>query len=120
MRSRCHETRAAHHELGGGLPGPYPWGTPNVNTLRSFSHRPIGITGDFFFSNLLPREYRLGWKHSGKKVGSLKFNVYIFIYPCPISSFIASNVPGVLQVRDPFVLSSPETTLSDSCREVKG
>lgn len=119
MRPRCHGTRAAQRELGDGLPGPYPWGTFNVNILRSFSHRLIGVTRDFPHPNLLPREYRPGWKHSGKKVGTLKVNVYIFIYPCPVSSSIASGVPGVLLSKDPSVLSSSETLLPVSCREVK-
>lgn len=89
---RCHGTRAGHNELGSGLPGPYLWRSFHVSIFRSFSLQPIGVTGEVF-SNLLPREYRPVWKHSGKKIGSLKFSVQIFMYPCPIPSSISSIVP---------------------------
>lgn len=44
-------------------------------------------------------------EHSGKKAGSLKFLVYVFIYPSPILSSMFSTEVGLLCAWCPLVLS---------------
>ena len=61
-------TRAAHHELGGGLPGPYPWGILNISILRSSSLRLTGVTGEVF-QMCCPWSPEVGGNILGKRLG---------------------------------------------------
>lgn len=115
---RCHGTTATHHELSSGLPGPYPWETVSVNLLRSFSHKPIGVTGEVFFHMCCPGSMDLVGSILERRLGVLS-SMCTFSCVLTLSSSTASTVPGVLQFRVFSVLPSPETSLPLSRRKLK-